>query len=66
VDLGLIQYPHKQSDNSISDADISLPGFEVPIRRDRNCSGGGIIFYYKSFVNVDLGLIQYPHKQSIN
>jgi hypothetical protein len=39
-------------DNSISDADISLPGFEVPIRRDRNCSGGGIIFYYKGFVNV--------------
>ena len=39
-------------DNSISDADISLPGFEVPIRRDRNCSGGGINFYYKSFVNV--------------
>ena len=40
-------------DNSISDADISLPGFEIPIRRDRNCSGGGgIIFYYKSFVNV--------------
>jgi hypothetical protein len=35
VDLGLIQYPHKQS-----------------IRRDRNCSGGGIIFYFKSFVNV--------------
>lgn len=29
-----------------------MPGFEVPIRRDRNCSGGGIIFYYKSFVNV--------------
>jgi hypothetical protein len=29
-----------------------LPDFEVPIRRDRNSSGGGIIFYYKSFVNV--------------
>ena len=30
-----------------------MSGFEVPMRRDRNCSGGGIIFfYYKSFVNV--------------
>ena len=39
-------------DNSISDADISLQGFEVPIMRDGNCSGGGIIVYYKRFVNV--------------
>jgi hypothetical protein len=29
-----------------------LPGFEVPIRRGRNCSGGGIIFYHTRFVNV--------------
>jgi hypothetical protein len=29
-----------------------LSGFEIPIRRDRNCSGGGIIFHYKSCVNV--------------
>ena len=41
-------------DNSISDTDIRLPSFEVSIRRDRNCSSGGdIIFYYKSFVNVE-------------
>ena len=39
-------------DNSISDSDIRLQGFEVPIRRDRNCSGGGIILYYKSVINV--------------
>ena len=38
--------------NSLSDADIPLSGFEIPIRRDRNCSEGGIIFYYKSCVNV--------------
>ena len=44
--------PEAHLDNSISDADIRLSGFEVPIRRDRNCSGGGIILYYKSFVNV--------------
>ena len=29
-----------------------MPGFEVPIRRGRNCSGGGIIFYHTRFVNV--------------
>jgi hypothetical protein len=52
VTLILYFFTEAHLDNSISDADISLAGFEVPIRRDRNCSGGGIIFYYKSFVNV--------------
>jgi hypothetical protein len=43
-DFDIIFFTETHLDNSISDADISLPGFEVPIRRDRNCSGGGIIF----------------------
>ena len=51
-DFDIVFFTETHLDNSISDADISLPGFEVPIRRDRNCSGGGIIFYYKNFVNV--------------
>jgi hypothetical protein len=50
--VGILAITETHLDNSISDANISLPDFEVPIRRDRNCSGGGIIFYYKSFVNV--------------
>jgi hypothetical protein len=49
-DFDIIFFTETHLDNSISDA--SLPGFEVPIKRDRNCSGGGIIFYFKSFVNV--------------
>jgi hypothetical protein len=38
-DFNIIFFREAHLDNSISDADISLPGFEVPIRRDRNCSG---------------------------
>jgi hypothetical protein len=51
-DFDIIFLTETHLDNSISDADIRFPGFEVPIRGDRNCSGGGIIFYYTSFVNV--------------
>jgi hypothetical protein len=36
----IIFFTETHLDNSISDADIRFPGFEVPIRRDRNCSGG--------------------------
>jgi hypothetical protein len=43
-DFDIIFFKETHLDNSIKDADISLPGFEVPIRRDRNSSGGGIIF----------------------
>ena len=43
-DFDIIFFTETHLDNSISDGDISLSGFEVPIRRDRNCSGGGIIF----------------------
>jgi hypothetical protein len=34
-DLDIIFFTETHLDNSISDADISLPSFEVPIRRDR-------------------------------
>ena len=37
-DFDIIFFTEAHLDNSISDADIRLPGFEVPIRRDRNCS----------------------------
>ena len=48
-DFDIILFTETHLDNSISDADISLSGFEVPIRRDRNCSGGGTIFLLYKF-----------------
>ena len=45
-DFDIIFFTEAHLDNSISDSEISLPGFEVPIKRDRNCSGGGIMFYF--------------------
>jgi hypothetical protein len=37
---------------NITDSDISLFGFEIPVRKDRNSHGGGIIMYYKSYMNA--------------
>ena len=37
---------------NITDSDISLFGFEIPFRKDRNSHGGGIIMYYKSYMNA--------------
>ena len=37
---------------NITDSDISFFGFEIPVRKDRNSHGGGIIMYYKSYINA--------------
>ena len=34
-------------DDSVSDNEISIPGFTV-FRKDRNCQGGGVAFYIKN------------------
>jgi hypothetical protein len=42
--------------NQITDEDISISGFDVPYRKDRNSQGGGIIMYHKSNINILLVL----------
>ena len=35
-----------------TDSGIYFFGFEIPVRKGRNSHGGGIIMYYKSYINV--------------
>ena len=37
---------------NITDSDIPFFGFKIPFRKDRNSHGGGIIMYYKSYINA--------------
>ncbi|CAC5367929.1 unnamed protein product [Mytilus coruscus] len=39
-------------DSSITDSDVYISGFEIPIRKDRHSHGDGIIMYYKSYVRI--------------
>ena len=39
-------------DSNITDSDLYISGFEIPVRKDRNSHGGGIIMYYKSYVRI--------------
>ncbi|CAC5394656.1 unnamed protein product [Mytilus coruscus] len=41
-----------RQDINVTDLDISLLGFETPVRKDRNANGGGITMCYKSFINI--------------
>ena len=44
-DFDIIALSETHIDNSIIDDDISLPGFYILIRKDRNCFGGGVALY---------------------
>ena len=44
-DFDIIARSETHLDNSITDDDISLPGFHIPIRNDRNRFGGGVALY---------------------
>ena len=39
-------------DYLIRNVNIKCEGFEIPIRKDRNSSGGGSILYYTNYVNI--------------
>ena len=41
--------------NQITDDDIAISGFDIPVRKDRNSYGGGIIMYHKSNINIYCG-----------
>ncbi|CAC5399737.1 unnamed protein product [Mytilus coruscus] len=51
-DFDIVFFTESHLDINVTDLDISLLGFETPVRKDRNANGGGIIMYYKSFINI--------------
>jgi hypothetical protein len=39
-------------DKLVLDKNIHFSGYDIPVRKDRNSDGGGIIMYYKTHVNI--------------
>ena len=44
-DIDIIALSETHLDNSITDDDISLTGFHIPIRKDKNRFGEGVVLY---------------------
>lgn len=47
----IVFFTESHLDFSVHSENIQLPGFDVPIRRDRNNAGGGLIVYFKNHLN---------------
>jgi hypothetical protein len=39
-------------DKLVFDKHIHFSGYDIPVWKDRNSDGGGIIMYYKTHVNI--------------
>ena len=50
--LTLYFFTQTHLDYLIPNVNVKCEGFETPIRKDRNSSGGGILLYYKNYVNI--------------
>ncbi|CAC5374903.1 unnamed protein product [Mytilus coruscus] len=51
-DYDVVFFTETHLDSNITDDDISIMGFQVPVRKDRNSHGGGIIMYFKNYVHI--------------
>ncbi|CAG2189041.1 unnamed protein product [Mytilus edulis] len=51
-DYDVVFFTETHLDSNITDYDISIMGFEAPVRKDRNSHGGGIIMYFKNYVHI--------------
>ena len=47
-DFDIVFFTEAHLDGYIDSENILLPGFEKPIRMDRNSAGGGVIVYFKN------------------
>ena len=57
----MVFFTETHLNNQITDEDISISGFDVPYRKNRNSHGGGIIMYHKSNINI-LRRVDLEHK----
>lgn len=51
-DFDIVFFTETHLDGNILDSDLILSGYEVPIRRNRNANGGGIIMYHRRYINI--------------
>jgi hypothetical protein len=57
-DFDIVFFTETHLDYLIPNVNIKCEGFETPIRKDRNSSGGGIILYCKNYVNISRRLVR--------
>ena len=51
-DFAIVFFTETHLDGYIDSENILLPGFEKPIRKDRNSAGGGVIVYFKTNIRL--------------
>ena len=51
-DYDIVFITETHLDKLVLDKNIHFSGYDIPVRKDRNSDGGGIIMYYKTHVNI--------------
>jgi exonuclease III len=51
-DYDIVFFTETHLDKLVLDKNIHFSGYDIPVRKDRNSDGGGIIMYYKTHVNI--------------
>ena len=51
-EFNIVCFTETHLNNQITDDDVAISGFDIPVRKDRNSHGGGIIIYHKSNINI--------------
>ena len=51
-DYDIVFFTETHHDKLVLDKHIHFSGYDIPVRKDRNSDGGGIIMYYKTHVNI--------------
>ncbi len=49
-DYDIVFFTETHLDENVGSDALKIPGFNFPIRKDRNCHGGGIIAYMKNYL----------------
>jgi hypothetical protein len=51
-DYDIVFFTESHLDKLVLDKNIHFSDYDIPVRKDRNSDGGGIIMYYKPHVNI--------------
>ena len=51
-DYDIVFFTETHLDKLVLDKNIHFSDYDIPVRKDRNSDGGGIIMYYKTLVNI--------------
>ena len=51
-DYDIVFFTETHLDKLVLDKNIHFSGYDIPVRKDRNSDGGGILMYFKTHVNI--------------